>query len=46
MYWLEIFKSVLDENYDEIKPLHSEGNEILSIIVTSINTAKRNRNKI
>ena len=44
MYWLEIFKSVLAEDYDEIKPLHREGNEILSIIVASINTAKRNRN--
>ena len=44
MYWLEIFKRVLTENYDDIEPLHNEGNENLSIIVASINTAKRNRN--
>ena len=44
MYWLEMFKSILSENYIEIDNLHSEGNEILSIIVVSIKTAKKNKN--
>ena len=43
MYWLEMFKSILSENHNEIEKLHVEGNEILSIIVSSIKTAKKNK---
>lgn len=44
MYWLEIFEEVLPEYKDEILKLKKEGSELLAIIVSSINTAKRNQN--
>ena len=44
MYWLEMFKSILTENDNEIEKLYGEGNEILAIIVASIKTAKKNKN--
>ena len=43
MYFLELFTQILNENLEEVKSLHSEANEILSIIVASINTARRNQ---
>ena len=44
MYFLELLKVISKEYEGEIEVLHSEANEILSIIVSSINTA-RNRRK-
>lgn len=43
VYWLEVFEEVLPENKDEILKLKKEGSELLAIIVSSINTAKRNQ---
>ncbi len=42
MYFLELLLDVSDKQHSEIKRLHSEGNELLSIIVASIKTL-RNR---
>jgi len=41
VYWLEMFIEVLPEHKPIIEPLLKEGKELLAIIVTSINTAKR-----
>ncbi|UZH55028.1 four helix bundle protein [Salinimicrobium tongyeongense] len=43
MYFLELFLEILDHDLEEVKALHSEANEIISIVVASINTAKRNQ---
>ena len=43
MYFLEIFIETIDKEEKEIKRLHDEANEILSIMVASIKTM-RNRN--
>jgi len=45
IYWLELFQEVSDTNDKDIKSLINEANEILSIIVTSIKTARKNRMK-
>lgn len=45
MFWLELFEEIEDENSDEINKLMNEANELVSIIVASINTAKRKLNK-
>jgi four helix bundle protein len=43
LFWLELIKE-LDLCQDKLVPsLMKEGNEILSIVVSSINTARRNR---
>ena len=42
MYFLELFIEIMDQNIDEAKKLHAEANELLSIIVASINTARKN----
>ena len=42
MFFLEVFMEIHDKNQKELKRLHKEGNELLSITVASINTA-RNR---
>lgn len=42
MYFLELFLEISDIERQEIKRLHNEGNELLSIIVASIKTM-RNR---
>ena len=42
MYFLELLLDVSVKQHSEIKRLHSEGNELLSIIVASIKTL-RNR---
>jgi len=39
---LELFIEIMDQNTDEAKKLHTEANELLSIIVASINTARIN----
>ena len=43
MYFLELFLEILTNDIEDVKTLHSEANEILSIIVASINTARRNQ---
>lgn len=43
MYFLELFIEILDKDIQEVKGLYSEANEIVSIVVASINTAKRNQ---
>lgn len=43
MYFLELLMEIYGKETEKIKPLHSEANEILSIIVASINTARRNQ---
>ncbi len=45
IYWLELFKEVLDTNHDEIIKLTKEANELLAITVASIKTARRNNKK-
>lgn len=45
MYFLELFIEILENKADQAKKLHSECNEIISIVVASINTTKRNLNK-
>jgi hypothetical protein len=45
MYWMEI---LIEGKYFEqnlIDPLHKEANELLSIIISSKKTAKKNNNK-
>ena len=44
LYFLELLNDINPLLKKQIDPLHKEGNEILSIIVASIKTA-RNRNK-
>ncbi len=45
LFWLEFMVKV-DKVWEfEIKPLHNEGNELLSIIVKSIATSKKNANQ-
>ncbi|MHA6280643.1 four helix bundle protein [Salinimicrobium sp. CAU 1759] len=41
MYFLELFIEILGQDIQEVKVLHSEANEIISIVVASINTAKK-----
>ena len=43
IYWMEILQESDLVNADQLKELQREGNELLSIIVSSINTAKRNK---
>ena len=45
MYFLELLMEVLPENAQEVQVLHSECNEIISIIVASINTTRKKLNK-
>ncbi|WP_373058838.1 four helix bundle protein [Zunongwangia sp. H14] len=45
MYFLELLLEVLKENHEEIRALHKEANEIVSIIVTSINNTRKNNLK-
>ncbi len=40
MFFLEIFLEISDVNHSEIKTLHAEANEILSIVVASIKTMR------
>lgn len=43
MYFLELFLEILNDDIDDVAHLHSEANEIVSIVVASINTARRNQ---
>ncbi|MGB5203693.1 MAG: four helix bundle protein [Eudoraea sp.] len=45
IYWLELFQEVLDPNKKEIQILIKEANELLSIVVASLKTARKNRTK-
>jgi len=45
IYWLELFQEVLKPKHKEIKPLIREANELLAIVVASIKTARKNKNK-
>jgi len=45
MYFLEILLEFSQNNKDNIKPLHDEANEILAIIVASINTSRKKLNQ-
>lgn len=42
MYFLELLLEISDKEHAQIKKLHAEGNELLSIVVASIKTM-RNR---
>lgn len=42
LYWLEMLKEVGLMNAGRLKELREEGNEILSIVVASIRTARGN----
>ena len=46
MYFLELLEEVANQDVGEIKRLRVEANEVLSIIVASINTARRNQNNL
>lgn len=43
MYFLEIFMEINNQNKEELKRLHKEANEIVSIVVASIKTAKNHQ---
>lgn len=43
LYFLELLSEINPSFSDDIKVLHKEGEEILSIIVASIKTARKNR---
>ncbi len=45
MYFLEIFMKVSSKEHNEIRRLHGEANELLSIIVSSIMTMRKRINK-
>lgn len=44
MYFLEILKEMSDLHHTEIDRLHKEANELLSIIIASINTVRKRLN--
>ncbi len=44
MYFLEIFLVISEKEYQEIKRLLKEANELLSIVVASINTMRKKLN--
>ncbi len=41
MYFLELLKAVVENNKEKAQELHSECNEIISIVVASINTTRK-----
>ena len=45
IYWLEIFEEILPEYKEEVEILKKEASELLAIMVSSINTTKRNQLK-
>ena len=45
MYHIEIFQTLLPEDKSQLEILHKEANELLSIIVASIKTARLNNPK-
>ncbi len=46
IYWLQLFQEVLDPGQKEIQILIKEANELLAILVASIKTARKNRNRL
>ena len=46
LYWLELSTELTLAKHESIDYLPKEGNELLAIIIASINTAKKNRNSI
>lgn len=45
MFWLEFTVGLSEDYSSEVAPLWKEGDELLAIIVSSIITKKRNKNK-
>ncbi len=45
MYFLELLLQVGNKEHEEIKRLHSEGNELLAIVVASIKTMRAKNQK-
>ena len=45
MYFLELLLEIMPENKEQAKTLHTECNEIISIVVASINTTRKKLNK-
>jgi len=45
MFWLEILLEISNKEHQEIKRLHGEANELLSITVASIKTVKSKMNR-
>ena len=45
IYWLELLQEVMGPGMKEFKRLTQEANELLSIIVASIKTARKNKVK-
>ncbi len=45
LFWLEFTVGLKEDYRNEIKDLWKEGNELLSIVVSSINTTKNNKLK-
>ena len=45
MYFLELLLKISNKEHQEIKRLHSEGNELLSIMVASIKTMRARNHK-
>jgi four helix bundle protein len=45
LFWLEVFLEIAPKHKVEIERLIKEGKELLAIMVSSINTAKRNQSK-
>ncbi|WP_179004879.1 four helix bundle protein [Winogradskyella forsetii] len=45
MYFLELLLEVSDKEHHEMKRLHKEGNELLSIVVASIKTMRAKNRK-
>jgi four helix bundle protein len=45
IFWLEMATEANLASIEDIKPIKQEANEILAIIVASINTARQNLNK-
>lgn len=45
VYWLELIQEAMGTNSPELNSLLKEANELLSIVVSSIKTAKHKRSK-
>ena len=45
MFFVELLIELIPNDKIELTEIHNEGNEILSIIVTSIKTARKNQTK-
>ena len=45
MYFLELFMEVSSKEHNEMRRLHGEANELISIVVSSIKTMRKRINK-